>query len=172
MKLKDDVPRLRRLYLALCEKGIAENVRPSRLTDTKPGYENHHIQPVAWGGVDHPLNLVRLTYRQHYIAHLILSAIVETKFNLKGGSSRGYAVMKTAIHEKLQAIPRTPEALARAIERARIQDNSKRKKPTYASNKLRSEANKGKVFTCPNCGKSGGGGMTRWHFDNCKMRNI
>ena len=34
-------------------------------------------------------------------------------------------------------------------------------------------ANRGKkeTFTCPHCGKVGGGGsMTRWHFDNCKEK--
>lgn len=40
--------------------------------------------------------------------------------------------------------------------------------------KLR-QANQGKkkMLTCPHCGKIGGGGsMSRWHFDNCKQKEI
>jgi len=30
-----------------------------------------------------------------------------------------------------------------------------------------------KIVTCPHCNKQGGSaGMTRYHFDNCKIRNI
>ena len=25
-------------------------------------------------------------------------------------------------------------------------------------------------LTCPHCNKTGGFGMLRWHFDNCKMK--
>ena len=40
----------------------------------KSGYtENHHIQMSSLGGSDHKSNLVRLTAREHYIAHLLLA---------------------------------------------------------------------------------------------------
>jgi hypothetical protein len=41
---------------------------------------------------------------------------------------------------------------------------------TPDSNKKRSESLRGrkqKIKTCPHCGKSGGNGMSRYHFDNC-----
>lgn len=170
MKLKEDVPRLRRQYLDLVAKAEQENGKPSRLTDTKPNHENHHIFTVNRGGSNHLLNLVRMTYRQHYIAHLILSNLQGDKFNMNSPTSRRYAAMKERVHTKLRALATTPEALQRAIERARNQDNSRRAKPTYASNKLRSEALKGREYTCPHCGKEGGGGMLRWHFDRCKFK--
>ena len=36
-------------------------------------YENHHIVPRSFGGSDDPTNIIPLTYRQHFIAHLLLA---------------------------------------------------------------------------------------------------
>lgn len=36
-------------------------------------YEVHHIQPRSLDGSDDPENLVKLTYREHYLAHWLLS---------------------------------------------------------------------------------------------------
>lgn len=41
--------------------------------------ELHHIVPRSLGGHDGPINLVRLTYREHFIAHWLL-----TKFKVGG----------------------------------------------------------------------------------------
>ena len=46
--------------------------RPRR-TQTKPGYEKHHILPVSLGGTDDKSNIIILTYREHYIAHKMLA---------------------------------------------------------------------------------------------------
>lgn len=35
-------------------------------------YEIHHIVPRSWGGGDNVLNLVKLTLREHFMAHLLL----------------------------------------------------------------------------------------------------
>ena len=35
----------------------------------KKGYEVHHIKPKSMGGTDEKENLVKLTLREHYIAH-------------------------------------------------------------------------------------------------------
>lgn len=40
-------------------------------------YENHHIIPRACGGLDNKENIVCLTIREHYIAHLLLSFIYQ-----------------------------------------------------------------------------------------------
>lgn len=40
-------------------------------------YETHHIVPKAEGGSDDKANLVKLTARQHYIAHLLLAKIYD-----------------------------------------------------------------------------------------------
>lgn len=38
-------------------------------------YENHHIIPKACGGTNFKNNIVCLTIREHYIAHLLLAFI-------------------------------------------------------------------------------------------------
>ena len=40
-------------------------------------YETHHKTPVSLGGTDDENNLVDLTAREHYIAHLLLVKITE-----------------------------------------------------------------------------------------------
>jgi hypothetical protein len=59
------------------------------------------------------------------------------------------------------------------IRQAKLGNNnpSYGKTPSEETKEKLRQANKGKkeTFTCPHCGKVGGGGsMTRWHFDNCK----
>lgn len=53
------------------------------------------------------------------------------------------------------------------------------KKRTKEEKEAVSRANKGNQYakgfkqpvrTCPYCGKEGGNAMTRWHFDNCKLK--
>ena len=39
--------------------------------------ENHHIVPKSLGGLDNDNNIVRLTAREHFISHLLLSEIYE-----------------------------------------------------------------------------------------------
>lgn len=47
------------------------------------GYgENHHIIPRCMGGDDSPINLVKLTAREHFIAHLLLVKIYPTNLKL------------------------------------------------------------------------------------------
>lgn len=42
-------------------------------------FETHHIIPKSLGGSNEKSNLVRLTYREHYVAHLLLTKFVENK---------------------------------------------------------------------------------------------
>lgn len=47
------------------------------------GYvEKHHILPKCMGGTDDPANLVNLTAREHFIAHLLLVKIYPQKYSL------------------------------------------------------------------------------------------
>jgi hypothetical protein len=39
-------------------------------------FERHHIQPKSLGGSDEPSNLVRLTYREHFLVHWLLTKLV------------------------------------------------------------------------------------------------
>lgn len=86
MKLIHDKARLRRAYLNLIAKAIEENGRPRNRRDTKPGFEIHHPIPRSWfpedhPGRDHPDNLAYLTYRQHFIAHLLLKWLCGEEMN-------------------------------------------------------------------------------------------
>lgn len=47
--------------------------------DPKIVYEQHHILPKSLGGLDHPSNLIYLTIREHYIAHLLLYKIYKNE---------------------------------------------------------------------------------------------
>lgn len=46
-------------------------------------YERHHIIPRSLGGADHKDNLVNLSFREHFIAHLILTKLVDGKAKMK-----------------------------------------------------------------------------------------
>lgn len=55
-------------------------IEKSRLRGKPDGYfEKHHIKPKALGGSDDISNLVNLTLREHYIAHLLLAKILGGK---------------------------------------------------------------------------------------------
>lgn len=59
-------PKYRRWYEELCAKA-RDQVIPTAYT------EIHHIVPRSLGGTDDPSNLVRLSYRQHYVCHWLLT---------------------------------------------------------------------------------------------------
>lgn len=53
---------------------LIEHAKQNPPTEYK---EQHHIVPKAEGGSDDKTNLVKLTARQHYIAHLLLAKIYD-----------------------------------------------------------------------------------------------
>ena len=59
------------------------NKAKSRKLDTYK--EIHHIVPKCLGGSDDKNNLVELTAREHFIAHLLLLKIYPNKYNLING---------------------------------------------------------------------------------------
>jgi hypothetical protein len=62
-------------------------ITKARLRDSVSGYvEKHHILPRSLGGDDSPKNIVSLTAREHFIAHMLLAHI--------HGGSQWYAVIK------------------------------------------------------------------------------
>jgi methionine-rich copper-binding protein CopC len=63
-----------RIYNQLVSK------RQQTLTE---GYcEKHHIIPRCMGGTDEPENLVRLTAREHFVAHVLLAKIYPTNVKI------------------------------------------------------------------------------------------
>lgn len=60
----------RKIYVCLIET--------RRTTPTEDSYyEHHHIVPKSEGGSDGERNIVKLTAREHYIAHLLLAKIYD-----------------------------------------------------------------------------------------------
>ena len=49
--------------------------RKQRDISREIGYELHHIIPKCMGGTNDPCNIVKFTYREHYLAHSLLSLI-------------------------------------------------------------------------------------------------
>jgi len=64
IKLKEN--KYSKWYTDLIEKA------QSRVLPKDVYTEKHHIIPKAWGGIDKKINLVRLTAREHYMAHAFL----------------------------------------------------------------------------------------------------
>lgn len=59
--------------------------RKTRILEDNTYTETHHIVPKCLGGTNEFSNLVRLTYREHYIAHLILTRIYKTHSGIQYG---------------------------------------------------------------------------------------
>jgi hypothetical protein len=61
--------KYKRVYDRLIEKGLER--------DSLETFEKHHILPRAFGGSDDSTNLVDLTPREHFIAHMLLPKFTE-----------------------------------------------------------------------------------------------
>lgn len=88
------------IYNSLIEKAQSKN------RSKKNGYyESHHILPRSMGGTNQKINLVLLTAREHYIAHLLLVRCVDdanvykmiaalARFRKQAQSSRSYSLFR------------------------------------------------------------------------------
>ena len=56
---------------------LIDHAKSRKLTKKDCYIEQHHIIPRAEGGTDDKSNLVNLTAREHYIAHLLLAKIYD-----------------------------------------------------------------------------------------------
>ena len=55
---------------------IYEEIIKSRRDNVPEGYsERHHVVPKSFGGTDDPSNIVRLTAREHFLCHWLLTKI-------------------------------------------------------------------------------------------------
>lgn len=62
----------RKIYNALVEGAKDEELRGKR---SEGYFEKHHILPKSLNGTNDEANLVKLTYREHFVAHLLLIKI-------------------------------------------------------------------------------------------------
>lgn len=65
-----------KIYKDLCERN------KDRLLTKEVGYEVHHIKPRCLGGEDIDSNLVKLTYKEHLLAHKLLVRIHPDNYKL------------------------------------------------------------------------------------------
>lgn len=58
---------------------LIRNRQINQIPESYKYAENHHIIPRCLNGIDDPWNIVRLSYREHYIAHLLLWKMYKEK---------------------------------------------------------------------------------------------
>lgn len=177
----------KKLYQQLIDEALKRQ-RPA-------GYsELHHIVPRCRGGGDEPENLVRLTGREHFIAHRLLSKSYPDDRKLlfalgamlrKGErklTSRQFEVCRKAMSEAMlngthhwQSREFKASLSARSTEQnlARVASGEH----PFLRPEVQAKARKGSraagllQHTCPHCGKEGRGqSMFGYHFDNCKHK--
>jgi hypothetical protein len=90
------------------------------------GYsENHHIHPTTQGGLNVPENRIRLTAREHFVAHLLLvkmnpghSGLIHAAFrmsNYKKYGSRKYAWLRERF-SIIMSVPKSDETRKKMSE--------------------------------------------------------
>jgi hypothetical protein len=151
-----------RLYYSMNYQEIYDNLIQS--AQLRPdiaflnGYtERHHILPRSMGGTDEPDNLVKLTAREHFIAHWLLWRIHRTRemayaFNgmcsnssgKRYHSSRGYAIARKAASRRgIKTGPHDPES---NIKRSNTMKVTKRSQAWEYANEIKSDKAAG-MFT-------------------------
>lgn len=94
-------------------KKIYDDLIESRSKMEREVYtEKHHILPRSWGGSDNKENLVRLTGKEHWIAHLLLSKIATGQNKYKAFQS---------VLQMGRIITEDKRKTSRLYERARIE---------------------------------------------------
>lgn len=110
---------------------IIENRKVNPISDAEYK-EKHHIIPRSLGGSDDSSNIIHLSAREHYIVHMLLVKMCESKDNrLKMGyalaymtsvtrigkiSARQFALVKTIASKSLKGVPRSEETKTKIRE--------------------------------------------------------
>ena len=158
------------------------------------GYtEKHHIIPKSHGGNDSKENLVRLSAREHFIAHWLLWRIHRDmsmayafhsmcrnnqgkRYKNSKGFEEARKVFGTYQKGKQHALGllHSEETKKKISESSKGRMHMKGKKLSDETRKKLSDAVMGRskpIAICPHCDKSGRDSlMTRYHFDNCKFK--
>jgi hypothetical protein len=94
----------------------ADLIKHRRMNVIETG-EVHHILPKCLGGDNSTANLIRLTYREHYIAHRLLTKIYPKNHNLK------YAVYMMSLIQSSKS--RHPTSKQISISRQNLSEAAK-----------------------------------------------
>jgi hypothetical protein len=109
--------------------------------------EKHHIVPKCLGGADSKLNIVKLTAKEHFICHLLLTKMLDgiNKHKMIYAANRLLCISKN--HQRYKINSTTYQYLKEKVSTARSIDQ-KGKPQTIESNKKRSATLRGrKTYT-------------------------
>jgi 5-methylcytosine-specific restriction endonuclease McrA len=109
--------------------------------------ERHHIIPKSLGGTNEKINLVLLTYREHFLCHILLTKMVEGTMKAKMvyalwrmsqcNSSRGICTSRQFSYAREQFIETIKKRKVSAETRKKIGDNHRGVKKPYAKNSFK-----------------------------------
>lgn len=99
----------RKHYIRLIE------TRKNRITDNSTYYERHHVIPKYMGGSNDSLNIVKLTAREHFLAHWLLWKIYNDR-----KSALAFSMMKRGKNRKLITSAREFSAIREALSKSQI----------------------------------------------------
>jgi hypothetical protein len=156
----------KKIYDEICNRAKLQfQKRLEEKKSSKVYYEGHHIIPVCIGGLGssndykHP-NIVLLSAKEHFIAHLLLCEIFPNENKLKSvayymcnqnktghrykPSSRTYKRLREDYITILKSTPKTPEHLE-AIKKAINRPEVKKAKSEKTKNRVFSEDHKEKL---------------------------
>jgi len=121
----------------------------ARLYPAEASYkENHHIHPKAMGGSNNKENMVKLSAKQHYIAHFLLYKIYNNRsmaeawrmmtYGKKRYCSRTFALARETAYKKRVGIKRSDETKRKIglKSKGRIPNDETKRKIGEASKKL------------------------------------
>jgi len=149
------------------------------------GFELHHVVPECMNGSDDESNKALLTFREHFVAHRVLTKIHPKHRGLHCAVWRmtndGKHKVSSRVYEKARQNfidnhhNKTPEGRARWLGEANPAHKLENREA--ASKRMTGKANpsnrpenhaKHQKAQCPCCFKVGQKlAISRWHFDNC-----
>lgn len=106
--------------------------------------EKHHIVPVALGGSDCSNNLVKLTAKEHFICHLLLTKMLKGNAKHKMIYAANRMLSASKYHQRYKVTSTTYQILKEKFSKAKSADQ-KGVPQSPESNKKRSESLKGRT---------------------------
>lgn len=159
-------------------------------------YETHHIIPKALGGTNHVTNLVKLTAKEHFLCHRLLTKCTAGKHKAKMVFALNCMLRSTVSQDRHVANSREYDYIKKLVSkemsklhsgkhvsdetRLKISNSRKGKVPwmkgrthdEHTRERIKDGVSKVKPQTCEHCGvTSTPSNISRWHGDNCKTIN-
>ena len=121
-------------------------IKKAQLRSCDIGYsEKHHIIPKSLGGSNSIDNLVRLTAKEHYICHHLLTKMVEGEDRSKMVYSFWIMNSKNNKQDRVSMSPRVYETIRKEYSNLVRQKRLGKQTPEYVKEKIR-QSLKGVVF--------------------------